>query len=150
MGWTSMFQHPRPANLGLVLELYANIFSLTRGRYHDTVDLRGKEIIVNKTTLCEVLGVPDHPIEPLNDFIDHSDYKAMRDLLYGPEMKPIEERDSQENLSARIHAMMEWRCRQVRMDFTTLDAQFPLFIISRQIIGGRVELLEDEDVNTAT
>ncbi|MCE3215699.1 hypothetical protein HAX54_003216, partial [Datura stramonium] len=35
------------------------------------------------------------------------------------QMKPIEERDSQENLSARIHAMMEWRCRQVRMDFTT-------------------------------
>lgn len=281
MGWTSVFQHPGPANLDLVLELYANMFAPTRGQYHDTVDLRGKEIVVNKTTLCEVLGVPDHPIEPLNDFIDRPDYKAMRELLCGPssshqwtrrngknrthkcmimgkfqkparvwlklinhrirpldhystvtreracmiyffmtgqpvnlgywmlkeivktrdnlskrlhfantlttlvmkrftdifdprgdrviaaptetvdisnvqapdetpkaKLTPAEEREGQANLLARMHAMMEWQCRQAGMDFTALDARFPLSTISKQIIGGRVELPEDEDMNT--
>ena len=87
MGWSAVFDNPGPVNIDLVLELYSNII-LGRsegGEPHHSVLLRGEWVPLTASTLCAHLGVPDHPVGPLLEFIKRPDYKAIRETLCGPD-----------------------------------------------------------------
>lgn len=117
-------------NLSKRLHFANTLTALVMKRFTDIFDPRGDRVIAAPTETVDISNVQAPDETP----------KA--------KLTPAEEREGQANLLARMHAMMEWQCRQAGMDFTALDAQFPLSTISKQIIGGRVELPEDEDVNT--
>ncbi|MCE5166292.1 hypothetical protein HAX54_016982 [Datura stramonium] len=97
MGLNQVLQDLQPVHVNVVLELYPNMHSHSFSHYQERAIVSDVPLGVNRTSLCTLLGVPNHPIEPLNDFIEQLDYKAMIDLFCIP--RSLHQRASWEKAS---------------------------------------------------
>ncbi|KAK4352806.1 hypothetical protein RND71_028324 [Anisodus tanguticus] len=73
MGWRSIFDSLGLMNVDMILELYANYNLFSSEAEKRMVHKRRSWLPMHASTLCGVLGLPDHPIDPLQYFIRRSD-----------------------------------------------------------------------------
>ncbi|KAK4359506.1 hypothetical protein RND71_021735 [Anisodus tanguticus] len=81
----SVFDKSGPVNIDMILEMYDN-FQLSRSDNDQwAINIRGEYVPLQLSAMCAILGVPNHPIEPLKDFTRRLDYKEIRETMCGPD-----------------------------------------------------------------
>ncbi|OIT40496.1 hypothetical protein A4A49_17132 [Nicotiana attenuata] len=80
LGLSYVFKNTGDINLNLVREFYAGFDPIET---KELVPIRGRLIDFSAKAICDILGAPNVPVEPLEQFIRRPTYRELRHMLCG-------------------------------------------------------------------
>ncbi|OIS97504.1 hypothetical protein A4A49_22754 [Nicotiana attenuata] len=80
LGLSYIFKNTGDINLNLVMEFYAGFDPQDT---KELVPIRGRLIDFSSKAICDFLGAPNVPVEPLDQFIRRPTYRELRHMLCG-------------------------------------------------------------------
>ncbi|OIS97646.1 hypothetical protein A4A49_03996 [Nicotiana attenuata] len=99
LGLSYVFKNTRDINLNLVREFYAGFDPLDT---EELVSIRGRLIDFSAKVICDCLGAPNVPMEPLEQFIRRPTYRELRHTLCGVDSTAAWVRDKETNRHKRF------------------------------------------------
>ncbi|OIT30026.1 hypothetical protein A4A49_40064 [Nicotiana attenuata] len=99
LGLSYVFKNTGDINLNLVREFYAGF---DPHDIEELVPIRGRLIDFSAKSICDFLGAPNVPVEPLDQFIRRPTYRELRHTLYGVDSTAAWVRDKVTNRHKRF------------------------------------------------